>query len=48
MHGGCGLRLALLFSACAMAVGSLPHDLSNFQGKWPCSTSLRMGRPKVR
>ena len=42
------LRLALLLAAFACARATLPHDLSNFQGKWPCDTSLRMGRPKVR
>jgi hypothetical protein len=42
------MRLALLFAAFALASATLPHDLSNFQGKWSCPTALRMGRPKVR
>jgi hypothetical protein len=47
-HARCLAALLLVASACTSVMATLPRDLSNFQGKWPCSTSVRMGRPKVR
>ena len=40
-----GCLVALLASPAAAL---LPHDLSNFQGKWPCTSEVLMGKPKVR
>ena len=42
------LRAVLLAAALVSARAIIPNDLSNFQGKWPCATSVRMGRPKAR
>ena len=39
-----GCLVALLASPAAAL---LPHDLSNFQGKWPCTGEVLMGKPKV-
>ena len=41
------LSLALLALAGRAAEASLPQDLSNFQGKWPCKDSVLMGAPRT-
>ncbi len=45
-----GWRTRLLLALCALtcALAIPPHDLSNFQGKWPCSNAVLMGKPKAR
>ena len=42
------ILLLLFVATLTPSAALLPHDLSNFQGKWPCVNSVLMGKPKVR
>jgi len=42
------ILLLLFVATLTPSAALLPHDLSNFQGKWQCDNSVLMGKPKAR